>query len=407
MPEELLSTVLTYRRLGLRREDTSGFLCHNGLVIFFALLVFLLWGCAKKEVLKKDLQPGKKGYPIAVLPFENLTAMSAPVREVRTALIDRLKGLGFDVLEEAALQEIMAKHRIRYVGGIDQATAQAFKTDAGVEGVLLTSLEMFYESLPPKFAMTSRLVSTGEKSAILWMDGVGMAGDDSPGILGLGLVEDPRTLMDNALRSLSNSLARYVREGKGPVPGRGRERRFEPEIAYRSPEIEPGKKYTLAIIPFINVTNRRNAGEIVVLQFTRELTKLENLNVLEFGVVRQRLLNARVIIQEGIALTDVDAVAINLEADFVMTGRVEDYQDYEGYGVVPKIDFSVQILERKSRKVVWSSHSHNAGNDGVFFFDRGLINTTHVMMGRMIDTIGRRISEEDNSTSKEISPPPP
>ncbi len=358
-------------------------------LIFF----FLASGCAKKEVLKKDLQPGQKRYPIAVLPFENLSATSAPVREIRTALINRLRDRGFDVLDEAALEKIMTRHRIRYVGGIDQATAQAFKTETGVEGVLLTSLEMYIESVPPKFAMTSRLVSTGEKTTILWMDGVGMAGDDSPGILGLGLIEDPRTLLNNALQSLSNSLAYYVWKGKGPAPGRRRQGRFEPKIAYRSPEIDPGKKYTLAIIPFINLTNRRNAGEMVVLQFARELTKLENLNILELGIVRQMLLNARVIIQEGIALTDVDAVAINLEADFVMTGRVVDYQDYEFPGGTPKIDFSMQILERRSRKIVWSSQSHNTGDDEVFFFDVGKINTTHVMMGWMVRMIGRKISE--------------
>jgi TolB-like protein len=368
--------------------------CFCG-AIFVLIFFFLGSGCVKKEVLKKDLPPGQKGYPLAVLPFENLTATSAPVREIRAAFINRLRSLGFDVLDEAALEKVMTRHRIRYVGGIDQATAQAFKTETGVEGVLITSLELFIESVPPKFAMTSRLVSTGEKTTILWMDGVGMAGDDSPGILGLGLIEDPRTLLDNGLQSLSNSLAYYVRTGKGPVPGKRRQGRFEPQIAYRSHEIDPGEKYTLAIIPFINLTNRRNAGEMVVLQFARGLKKLENLNILELGIVRQRLLNARVIIQEGIALTDVDAVAINLEADFVMTGRVMDYQDYEFPGGTPKIDFSVQILERRSRKIVWSSQSHNAGDDEVFFFDVGKINTTYAMMGWMVRMIGRKISGKE------------
>lgn len=385
-------SVLIHDRLGLKRNSTPGDLCRKCVIIFSALFLFLVWGCATKGTIIKDLQPGQKGYPIAVLPFENLTAASAPIREIRAALIDRLKGLGFDVLDEAALEKVITRHRIRYVGGIDQATAQAFKTETGVEGVLLTSLEMFFESPPPKFAMTSRLVSTGEKTTILWMDGVGVAGDDSPGVLDLGLIEDPKTLLNNALRSLSNSLAYYVRTGKGPVPGRRRQGRFEPKIAYRSSEIDPGKKYTLAIIPFINLTNRRNAGEMVVLQFARELKKLDNLNILELGIVRQRLLNARVIIQEGIALTDVDAVAINLEADFVMTGRVMDYQDYEFPGGTPKIDFSMQILERRSRKIVWSSQSHNAGDDEVFFFDVGRINTAHAMMGWMVRMIGRKIS---------------
>ena len=362
--------------------------------ILLALSVFLLFGCAyKRETVKID-RSGQKGYPIAVLAFENLSGTSAPIKEIRTALINGLRNQGFDVLEEEALQKIMARHRIRYVGGLDQAAAQAFKTEAGIEGVLLTSLELYIETVPPKISMTSRLVSTGDKTTILWMDGVGMAGDDSPGVLGLGLIEDYRVLVNRALQSLSDSLANYVWKGKEPVFGKGRERRFEPKIAYRSPEIDPGGKYTLAVLPFLNSTNRRNAGEMVALQFTRELTKLENLNILELGIVRQRLLNARVIMQEGIALADVDAVANSLEADFVMTGKVMDYQDYEGSGGTPKIDFSMQILERRSRKIVWSSLSHNAGDDGVFFFDRGRINTTHVMMGRMVRAIGKKILEE-------------
>jgi TolB-like protein len=360
-------------------------------VFIFLISLFLASGCAQKEV-KKGLQPGQKGYPIVVLPFENLTATSAPVKEIRAAFIDRLRGVGFDVLDEETLEKIMTRHRIRYVGGIDQETAQAFKRETGVEGVLITSLEMYMESVPPKLAMTSRLVSTGEKTTILWMDGVGIAGDDSPGVLGLGLIEDPRTLLDNGLQSLSNSLAYYVRTGKRPGPGRERQGRFNPKIAYRSPEIEPGKKYTLAIMPFINLTNRRNAGEMVVLQFARELMRLENLNILELGIVRQRLLNARVIMQEGIALTDVDTVAIYLGADFVMTGRIMDYQDYEFPGGTPKIDFSMQILDWRTRRIVWSSESHNAGDDEVFFFDVGRINTTHAMMSWMVRMIGRKIS---------------
>jgi TolB-like protein len=385
---------LTHQRLKVKRDNTLRVLFLSGIIIFSALFFFLLLGCAKKEILLKDLQPGQRGYPVAVLPFENLTATVAPVKEIRVAFIKRLRDLGFDVLDEETLEKIMARHRIRYVGGIDQAGAQAFNADGGVKGVLVTSLEMYIESAPPKIAIISRLVSTGDKTAILWMDGVGMAGDDSPGILELGLIEDPKTLLTNALQSLSDSLANFVWNEKSPVPRKRREKRFEPKIAYRSPEINPGEKYTVAVVPFFNTATRRNAGEIVVLHFVEELTKLGNFNVLELGAVRQRLLNARVILEGGIALTDVDLVANSLEADFVMAGKVTDYQDYEGSGGKPKIDFSMQILERRSRKIVWSSHSHSEGDDGVFFFDRGKINTAHVMMGRMVQMIGRKISEE-------------
>jgi TolB-like protein len=359
-----------------------------------ALFIFSVLGCAKKETLVKDLHPGQKGYPIAVLPFENLSAAIAPVKEIKAALISRLRNQGFDVLDEETLEKIMARHRIRYVGGIDQVAAQAFKAEASVEGVLVTSLEMYIDSVPPKIAIISRLVSTGDNPIILWMDGVGMAGDDSPGILGIGLIEDPKTLLTNALQSLSDSLANFVWNEKRPIPRKRREKRFEPKIAYHSPEINPREKYTVAVVPFLNTSTRRNAGEIVVLHFVEELTKLGNFNVLELGAVRQRLLNARVILEGGIALSDVDLVANSLEADFVMAGKVTDYQDYEGSGGKPKIDFSMQILERRSKKIVWSSYSRSEGDDGVFFFDRGKINTAHVMMGRMVQMIGRKISEK-------------
>ena len=386
-------SVLIHHKLGLRRDNTFGDLCRKGVIIFSALFLFLVWGCAKKEILIKDLQPGQKRYPMVVLPFENLSAAIVPVKEIRAALIARLKNQGFDVLDDETLEKIMARHRIRYVGGIDQVAAQAFKAEAGIEGVLVTSLEMYIESVPPKIGIISRLVSTGEQTTILWMDGVGMAGDDSPGVLGLGLVEDPKTLLTNALQSLSDSLANFVWNDKRPVPRKKRERRFEPKIAYRSPEINPAEKYTVAVVPFLNTATRRFAGEIVVLHFVEELIKLGEFNVLELGAVRQRLLNARVILEGGIALGDVDLVANSLEADFVMAGKVTDYQDYEGSGGKPKIDFSMQIIERKSKKVVWSSHSHSEGDDGVFFFDRGKVNTAHVMMGRMVQMIGRKISE--------------
>ncbi len=367
-------------------------LCLCGAIV---ILFLILSGCSStKEMVKINPQPGQERFPVAVLPFENLSGTFTPIREIRIAFISKLKEQGFDVLDEDALDRIMARHRIRYVGGIDQAGARAFKAGAGVKGVLLTSLELYNDLNPPRIALTSRLVSTGDETIILWMDGVGLAGDDSPGILGLGLIEDPKRLVNNALQSLSDSLANYVWNDRRPIYGRGRERRFEPKLSYRSPEIEPAEKYTIAVIPFFNMSNRKNAGEIVLLHFVTELTKIPSFNVIEFGVVRQRLLNARVILQGGIALTDVDLVANSLGADFLMTGKVMDYQDYQGSGGTAKIDFSTLVLERKRRRIVWSSQSHSQGDDGVFFFDLGRVNTAYVMMSRMAHSIGEKILEE-------------
>ena len=46
------------------------------------------------------------------------------------------------------------------------------------------------------------------------------------------------------------------------------------------------------------------------------------------------------ITQEGVSLTDADAIFSTLDAD-LMSGKVNEYQDYQGTFGNPKVDFSV------------------------------------------------------------------
>jgi hypothetical protein len=77
-----------------------------------------------------------------------------------------------------------------------------------------------------------------------------------------------------------------------------------------------------------------------------------------------------------------------LNIDLILAANVNVYLDYQGVFGQPKVDFFVQLIERKSRSVVWSSVSHNEGDDGVFFFDRGKVNTAHAMASQMTRWIG-------------------
>ena len=106
-----------------------------------------------------------------------------------------------------------------------------------------------------------------------------------------------------------------------------------------------------------------------MLQLVKELTKLKHFEVIELGVVRQRLLNARIIMDEGPSLSDVDLVANYLDADLIFAGKVMNYQDYEGNWGVPKVDFFISAIDRKTRKTVWDSNSYNRGDDRVYLFD--------------------------------------
>ena len=72
-----------------------------------------------------------KNRPIAVLPVENLSGTAAPLKEIRKSLIKGLVERGFNVLEEKLLESFMAKHRMRYIGGVDGGTAKALQRGDG------------------------------------------------------------------------------------------------------------------------------------------------------------------------------------------------------------------------------------------------------------------------------------
>lgn len=387
----------------------------------FACSLFFLFHLCLAAVNISEAAPEKTGPhiisgPVAVLPVSNLSRTSAPLLKIRRLVIDRLRESGFNILDEVITDAFMARHRVRYISGIDRTTADALSRETGAGAVLIISLEHYDEKDPPKIAVTLRLVSAGESPEVLWMDSAGPAGDDSPGILGLGLVSDPLVLVDDALDDLLDSLSQYVSDTEKEInrarnekmysAGRNlrkppaessykskkllggifekEEGRFSPKIYHRSSFIiERDRRYTIAVLPFFNISERKYAGRIMEQHFLREVRRLKNLDPVEPGLVRNALLKSRVIMRDGISLDNAKVISSMLKADFVLTGTVIAYQDYTGEYGVPRVDFSVMLIERRSGEAVWTSKSYNEGDDGVFFFDFGKVNTAHSMAYEM------------------------
>jgi len=392
--------------------------------------LMLLFGCTTMNgPVKADVGVYRVGR-IAVLPVENLSSSPAPLTEIRRSFTEKLKGAGFDVMEEEKLGQFMEKQRMRDISGLNDVLARAFKEDTGATGVLITSVELYDDKSPPKIALSARLVSTGENPEIIWADGIGLAGDDAPGLLDLGLIEDPKILLDKATTALSNSMVGFFsgEESRDKSPDETLERfkpdadyvsvpvvsffpgeesrdkgpdetleRFKPKVDYLSAQVGIGVQKApprLAIMPFTNVTDRKYAAEIIVLHFVREFFKGKHFTVVEPGLIKEKLLDYRIILYEGISLADADLIAGELKADLVLTGQVLDYQDYAGVFSKPKVDFSILLIDRKTGEVAWSSRSHNEGDDAVYFFDWGRVNTAHVLAAEMARAVERMISRK-------------
>jgi TolB-like protein len=346
--------------------------------------------------------PLGKSALIAVLPVENLSGGIAPLDVIADLVRLELGENGFQLLDDATLADFMRRYRIRNTSGLSASASKAINEETGAAAYLVTSLEQSQDLDDPKLSLIARLVSAGERPEIVWMGGVSLSGDGYPGFLGLDLVDDPNILLDQAVRCLVESLERSLWLGdesirgsankhfgcnpRGEVvassPERKGKRKYRPQSYYRSPTIEAGKRYRVAVLPFVNLTDRKNAGKIVALHFVDQLTRAGNIAIVEPGLVREQLLQYRIIMQSGPSIANAEIISSesSLGADLVFSGTVFDYQDVVG---IPKVDFSVKIIHARSKSLIWSSRSYNDGNERVFFYDFGRVYTAHRLVSEM------------------------
>ena len=327
-------------------------------------------------------RPGGEVTRVAVLPPDNLSGGSVPTRELRGAIELALARRGVEVVSGDLVERYLTRYRLRYTGGLDATAAKAAGEDMGVDGVVIASVEQYVGGESPRLALTLRLVAANEQATLLWIDGVSRAGDESPGLLGLGIIRSMPSLQQQVLPKLADSLGRFL-EGRGPAapacPDGGR---FRPKVPYRSPLLDPKQTYSVAVVPFRNLAPRRGAGEVVALTFARQMAAVPNFKVIEPGVVRDLLLRFRIVMEGGVSIDQVRSLLGALGADLVVAGDVFDF----GAGGVPRLNFTATVLEGHSGRIAWQATSYNQGDDGVFFFDAGMVSTPSALTCRMVRT---------------------
>jgi hypothetical protein len=335
---------------------------------------------------------------IAILPVENLTGQGlsgAPVAETwRAALAAR----GVPLLDDSALRALMDAHRVRFTGGLAADLAAAFRDEAAVTGVLVTSVERWENTETPSLALNSRLVSTEAQPRILWANGGGASGDDHPGFLDLGVVTDPEVLLDRTIGKLADSLTASLSGAAAKT--RNPQRRFRPRQEFRHPDgVVPKAPVRIAVLPFTNRSPRRHAGDLVALHFVHQLAVRDDVDVVEPGVVRDILLRTRLIPEGGIPFSKAELLKELLGADLVLTGDVLDYIDSAGVSQDPVVDFMTQLLDSGRHSVVWSSFHHNTGADRVWFFDTGRIRTAGALTSAMTKATVERMLREPHASN--------
>ena len=143
------------------------------------------------------------------------------------------------------------------------------------------------------------------------------------------------------------------------------------------------------MLPFFTDGPDRGLGDLLALQFVRHLAEDSSYEVVEPGVVRQALLDTRVIQEDGVSLAQVDTVRALLDIDIVVSGRITQYDPLGLSPGSPSSGFSARAIDARTRRVVWSSFSYAEGDDGLRWFDTrwvrsGVLLTSELVRGVLV-----------------------
>ena len=345
-------------------------------------LAAVAWLCAASPVAFAAV-----GSRIAIFPPLDRTGRPAPVEQIQADLESSLTARGFALLPRAELEEFFRRHRIRQMGGISDETARAIGAETKVEGVLLTSVDDWETVDPPRFALTSRWVAAAPGASPAWMETSAQHGQERPGAFGLGFVTSVEILIHRASEEIAESLAAFARtsrtEDRGRVP-----RRFRPGNLAIDPvwaaAAASGRPLRVAVLPFVVDAAWRDAGEVLGSQFVRWLLATGDMDVLEPGVVREALLQARVIQEDGPSLPQVDALSALLDLDLIVSGRVTDYEAMGSAPGTPFLGFSARAIDVRTRQAVWSSFSFGRGDDRVGLFGTARVRSSITLTSELV-----------------------
>jgi TolB-like protein len=343
-------------------------------------VALLLAACAQARPRASPAALGARS--VAVLPLSGLSGGPAPLKDVRSDLESALRQRGVAVVPALEVEEFLARHRLRWTGGVNADSAEAARRELGASALLIAAVDLYQPNAPPRFGLRARLISTFPEPRVLWADAVALTGDEAPGLFDLGLVSEVQDLQSKAVARLSSSLGAFLAGSRARGSACSGGGRFAPQVKYRSSGLKTSGA-SIVVLPFVNETSRRNAGDLVALEFLRKLTA-SGVQVVEPGLARDELLKFRLVTDQGISLDTARVVMELLEADFVLTGTVRDFQDPSTSEGDPVVQFTVLMLDRKNDEVVWHSSSYHRGGDGVLFFDAGRVGSVLDLTCRMV-----------------------
>ena len=321
---------------------------------------------AKVEAWSEEFKVGLR--KIAVIPVFNLSLEVLPAGTIRHEIEADVQAAGYELLDFDLLYEYMSKNRWRNTAYLSKKNAAGLRQQLNVDAVLLTGVLDYFDSESPRLALTSRLVGTNSDLPILWANGIAKHGESHPGFLGLQRIYELQPLLVKSVHELVSGLAADLSDEHLLAKSTRvvMENSPDPNSAHANDEVR-----SVALFPFGNHTERDRGGDLLAAQLLVNLVRQPGIKVIEPGLVRDMLLDYRVIAPQGPSQADLSLLQTRLATDFIIVGELTRYyqSSYNPVRSPPEIGFFLRAIDLASQTIAEHYATFGKGDEQVYFYD--------------------------------------
>ncbi len=319
------------------------------------------------EVPPTEETPAAAAKKIVVFPFANLTDSPDALKDSMPVLLGRLEKKGYEVVGEDAIYDFLCRKRIRYTGYVPAGLAREIKDISGAAFIMTGAVVSFSGGENPRIGLVSRLIDPAD-GTVVWADYASVTGDDFAGILETGKIRTVQRLIPEAVDRLL--------------------------VSFTTSRSRRGPGFRVAVLPFLNRSNFRNAGIISMYLLLVDMLKNSGFVPVEYGDVREVIVARGIRSRGELGFEDITALSSALNVEGIIVGTVDRYSASDP----PAAAITVRLLDARNNRILWYNTHQLTGEDGIVVFDRGRIRTVDKVAYRVMSELVERMQKKANGT---------
>ncbi len=347
----------------------------------------LLASAGPVSAASREQGPGEKQIDrrrLAVLPFMPRGAPPEAWARLREVFGTRLPAAGFDLVDQAAVNEALKERRLRDMSFLTHAEVAELAATLGADRVLAGYIYRFDDAPRAAVSFSGRLIDPA-RPEIEWMGLTVVEGRSLLGPLGTG---GPITLR----RTLEEAARRFA--GDFAEPTEGARARTEPRLlkpshlapepsVFLSPRVAGKGLHRIVVLPFRNLTRRPGAGQAAADILSWCLLSSGSVAVVDAGDATRRLLERGWRTGMPVGREEVLALGRDPGVDGVLMGSVERWLEADpGDTRSSEIAFSARLLDAATGEILWAADHERRGDQTRIVYDVGHVRLAEALMAR-------------------------